>query len=75
MHDSSFERGTHHASLDKKVEKSTAFEQFCGCSKKIDTSGPVQKIHHRKLHSTGFLEPLRFKKRLIAQMKAYYYNS
>ena len=30
----------------------------------------AQKIRHQQLHSTGFLEPLRFKKLLMAQTEA-----
>jgi hypothetical protein len=33
MRDSTFERETHHVSLDGKLEKSISREQFCGCSK------------------------------------------
>ena len=65
MGDSSFERGTHQASSDEIWEKSTSYGQFCDSSKK-DTSNSAQKIHHRQLHSTSFLEPLWFERHLIA---------
>jgi hypothetical protein len=74
MHDSSFERETHHTSSNKKLEKSTSCEQFCGCSKKKTRAIRHKKFINQQLNSTGFLETLRFGKRLIAQTKGHNFN-
>ena len=39
-----------------------------------DTCDTAEKIHHQQLHSTGFLEPLRFEKRFIAHTKGDSFN-
>jgi len=75
MRDSIFERETHHVSLDGKLEKSISYEQFCGCSKNRHMLARTKKFHDRQLHLTDFLEPLRFEKRLIDQMKGHTFKS
>ena len=75
MRDSIFERETHRVSLDGKLEKSIFYEQFCGCSKNRHVLARTKKFHDRQLHLTDFLEPLRFERRLIDQMKGHTFKS